>query len=228
METQLHDLTPAYALDALHDDELRAYEEHLRRCARCQGELAALSEPVAALAYAVESPAPPPALRDRILERARAERPNVVPLRPRVLGVTRAAAALAAAAAVGFAIWGVSLQRKLDRTEQSAQQPLNIFAESGTRQVPVSGDHGTLYVAPTGQAALVVATLEPAPKGKTYEAWVIRAGNPSRAGTFSGRGGPALVPLELPVPNGSIVAVTLERAGGVAAPTGPRVLSAQA
>ena len=30
----LHDLTPAYALDALGETEQREYEEHLAQCAR--------------------------------------------------------------------------------------------------------------------------------------------------------------------------------------------------
>ena len=36
----LHDLTAAYALDALDPDEARAYEEHLAHCERCRSELA--------------------------------------------------------------------------------------------------------------------------------------------------------------------------------------------
>ena len=79
-----NELTAAYALDALDDDEARAYEAHLARCERCRDELAALSETASALAYAREAPAPPPALRERILAagRARARRTSC-PLRPR-------------------------------------------------------------------------------------------------------------------------------------------------
>ena len=40
----LHDLTAAYALDALDPEDARRYEAHLARCERCQEELAALSE----------------------------------------------------------------------------------------------------------------------------------------------------------------------------------------
>ena len=81
---ELHDLTPAYALDALDPDERRAYEEHLAGCERCRGDLAELGETVGALGLAAEGPAPPEALRDRILVAAREEGPsNVVALRPR-------------------------------------------------------------------------------------------------------------------------------------------------
>src|ERR671935_386966 len=78
----IHELTAAYALDALDEHDEREYEEHLARCPHCREELASLTETATSLAYGVESPTPPPALRNRILEQARSERPNVVPLRP--------------------------------------------------------------------------------------------------------------------------------------------------
>jgi anti-sigma factor RsiW len=40
MEADLHDLTAAYALDALDPDEAREYEAHLARCERCRAERA--------------------------------------------------------------------------------------------------------------------------------------------------------------------------------------------
>ena len=71
METDaIHELTAAYALDALDEAEVREYEDHLARCPRCRDELASLGEAAAALAYAADAPAPPPALRTRILEQA--------------------------------------------------------------------------------------------------------------------------------------------------------------
>src|SRR5437667_253238 len=70
----IHELTAAYALDALDEGERDAYEEHLATCERCRDELGTLSEATAALAYGVETPLPPPSLRGRILEEAAAER----------------------------------------------------------------------------------------------------------------------------------------------------------
>src|SRR5204862_5350511 len=92
----IHDLTTAYALDALSPDEAREYEEHLATCERCRRELAELSSVAGTLAFGVESPPPPPALRDRILVAARAERDNVVPLRPRWTLAAKAVTAVAA------------------------------------------------------------------------------------------------------------------------------------
>ena len=121
MGTQaLHDLTAAYALDALDPEERREYEAHLARCDRCRDELASLSEASTSLAYAVDPAAPPPQLRERILAAARAERPNVVPLRPRWALPAAATAVVAVAAAIALAVWATSLSGRLDRRSKIA------------------------------------------------------------------------------------------------------------
>jgi anti-sigma factor RsiW len=224
----IHELTAAYALDALDERDEREYEEHLARCPRCREELASFTETATSLAYGVESPMPPPALRDRILERARAERPNVVPLRPPWRSWTAAAAAVAACAAIGLGIWAVTLSRSLDRTRSAKEQQagvLSIVGDPAARRFALSGAHGTLVVSRTGASALLVSNLRPAPSGKTYEAWVIQGKTPKRAGTF-GEAKPFR--LTRPVPQGAVVAVTLERHGGVDAPTTKPLTAAQA
>jgi len=106
-----HDLTAAYALDALAPDEAEAYERHLSRCEECREQLAELSEASAALAFASVAPAPPPRLREAILETAAAERSNVVPLVRRSRWVTRGLAVAAAAVACIAVGLGVSLSQ---------------------------------------------------------------------------------------------------------------------
>jgi anti-sigma-K factor RskA len=77
------------------------------------------------------------------------------------------------------------------------------------------GNRGALALAPDGSAA--IAWSGPAaPAGKTYEAWVIRNGTAQRAGLLSGR---STLRIQQPVGRGAVVAVTLERAGGVDQPT---------
>ncbi len=79
-----------------------------------------------------------------------------------------------------------------------------------------------------GSATLQVSGLAAAPNGKTYEAWVIPKGKaPRPAGLFSG-GATTTIHLKRAVPNGALVAVTIERAGGVPAPTTTPILSARA
>jgi anti-sigma-K factor RskA len=202
--TGIHELSAAYALDALGADEREEFEEHLTRCPKCREAVASFQETASALAHHVDMPPPPPLLRDRILEQVRRERPNVAPLRPRwVFPATATVAAVAACAAIGFGIWAAALNNRLGQRPEA---------------VGLSGANGSLIVSPAREGTLVVRNLDPAPAGKTYEAWVIKGGTPLPAGTFTGGGRVAFV-LTRPVPDGAIVAVTLERTGGVAKPT---------
>jgi anti-sigma-K factor RskA len=216
----VHDLTAAYALHALDGAEREEYEAHLAHCERCRAELAELTESAAALAWAVESPPPPPELRARILAG------NVVRLRPR--RVWPAAAAVAACAAIGLAVWSATLNSSL-RHERDHASALAIAADPASRKVDLEGRHGMLAVSPRGDAVLVVSKLPAAPAGMTYEAWVIPAGGaPQRAGTFDGGGTMTMVELAMPVPAGATVAATMEHDGGADAPTSKPFLSARA
>jgi anti-sigma-K factor RskA len=222
----IHDLTPAYALDALDSHESVEFEEHLRHCERCQAELADLHEATSSLAYATPPVAAPEALRGRILEQARAERSNVIPFpqrRNRTNWVLAAAASIAAAAAIGLGIWAAMLNSDLG-AEQAARQRLNdalaLVAAPGTDHVDLSGGNGSLAVGPTGRGVLVIPRLPKAPAGRTYEAWVIKGTKASPAGLFLGSGsGTTVVPLTRPVDPGSVVAVTVEPRKGSAQPT---------
>jgi anti-sigma-K factor RskA len=199
---ELHDLTAAYALDALDPDEAEAYERHLGQCEECRKQLAELNEGAAALAFEAVAPAPPPRLRAAILEQAAAERSNVVPLVRRRWVARGLAVAAAAAACVAVGI-GVSLSQS-----------------THTRTFTVVVDR-------FGNGTLSVSGLPAAPSGKTYEAWIIpTSGAPRPAGLFPG-GASTTLHLQGSVPHGSIVAVTRERAGGVDKPTTAPILSAQ-
>jgi anti-sigma factor RsiW len=218
-----HDLTAAYALDALDADEARAYEAHLARCERCRDELAQLSEAAGALAYASDAPAPPTELRARILQEARRERPNVVPLRPRWTIPVAAAAAVAACAAIALGLWAASLHGKLDRQHRIAA----VLEDPAATHTALAADRGTLVVAPNGSAVLLVKRLSPAPSGRTYEAWIAAGGSPRPAGTFAGGSKHSLLLLTHRVPPAAQVLVTVEKAGGVDAPTQKPFLSVQ-
>jgi anti-sigma-K factor RskA len=213
MQDGLHSLVAPYALDALGDEEERGFEEHLATCERCREELAGLREAAASLAYGAAGPAPPSALKERILEQARAERPNVrsLPRRSRRWAApVAAAAALAAAVALGVGVWSA--------TRPETSDPFaSVLAQPGAKLVPVDG-RGAVAVAPDGSAALAL-TVPPAPKGKDYEAWVIDGGKATRAGLFGGSEGTSVLNLDEPVRRGAVVAVTLERDGGVEQPT---------
>jgi anti-sigma-K factor RskA len=233
MSQDHHDLLAAYALDALDDDERERFERHLEECDECSEQLALLREPVAALAYAVEGPAPPEALRGRIIEGVRAEpRAAVIKLPRRNWTLTAVAGVAAAAAclAIGLGIWANSLSNSLDR-ERSAKSAYEEAAKVLTSNPivkPLIGADGSLLVADDGRAALVVCGLADAPSAKTYEAWVITGETPQPAGLFRGGNGCSPVVLTERVPSNATVAVTLERAGGATSPTLPILFRAEA
>jgi anti-sigma-K factor RskA len=218
----IHDLTAAYALDALDPHDEERYEEHLATCERCREELAELRDPVATLAYGVESPAPPPELRGRILEAARSERSNVVPIRRRWPAALAAVAAVAATVAIALGLWGSSVSDQLDR-ERSISA---ILSDPGAKSIPLKGANGRVVVTDTGEAALVVSGLATAPEGKTYELWVAQNGKMLPAGVFDAKHERDVVRLTRPVPPGSGVAVTVEDDGGTDAPTGDPIFTA--
>lgn len=211
MEQELvHDLVAAYALDALDESERRDFEAHLATCDRCREELEGLRGAAAALAYVPEGPAPPPALRERVLQRVHDESAsNVVPLRRRVaLPAVATLAVVAAAAAIVLGIWASSLSSSLD-TKTAA---LGVLANPASKRMSL-GTQSQVVVAPDGRAA-VVSGLSRAPDGKTYELWVIDGGKARPAGLFD-RGTPSTpVLLARKVPKGAQVGLSVERAGG--------------
>jgi anti-sigma-K factor RskA len=207
-QPELHELAPAYALNALDPEDRWTYQRHLDTCERCREEVARLREGAAELAYAAAWPEPRPELRDRILRAAREERPApVIPLRRRWLfPATAVAAAAAACAAIGLGLWANSLRDQVDRQ----------------RVVAFSGAPGQLVI--SGNEASIVTCVDRAPLEKTYEAWVIENEVPRPAGLF--RGGCGTVELTRPVEPGVTVAVTLEAAGGSDVPKGDILMSA--
>jgi anti-sigma-K factor RskA len=236
MEPGIHELTAGYALDALDPEQRRAYEEHLEGCERCKEELARFWDVSASLALAATGPDPSPELRERILAVARAEPQKVVPIqrKPRLtrgwaLGAVAAVAAVAAVVAIALGAWAASLHGRLgDANDRLAadRAALAIVSDPSARSVAFAKGDGRLVVAPQGRAAMIVEGLAKAPSGKTYEVWVINGTKPTRAGVFEG-GGRSVVAVRGTVGKDAVVAVTLERAGGVSAPTTPPVAASQ-
>src|SRR5688572_17551973 len=179
METGIHELTAGYALDALDENERRAYEAHLADCEHCQQELESFWTTTAALAVAASGPEPSVALRARILADVRAEPPqNVLPFGPRrrrVAPVLGAVAAVAAVVALAFGLWGSSLSSELDESRAALEREraaAAVLADPDARSVALVDGDGRLVVGADGEAVLVVEGLGPAPSGKTYELWV--------------------------------------------------------
>jgi anti-sigma-K factor RskA len=235
METGIHELTAGYALDALDADERRAYEAHLAGCEHCQQELESFWTTTEALAVAASGPEPSTALRERILTAVRAEPPqNVVPLesrRRRAAPVLGAVAAVAAVVALAVGLWAASLSGDLDETRAALERERAaavVVANPDSRTIALEAGTGRLVVDPSGAAALVLHGLGPAPRGMTYEAWIIEDDVPRPAGLFPGQDGIDVVGVDGEVGPGSVVAVTVEPSGGVLTPSGATVVASEA
>jgi hypothetical protein len=180
----------AYALDALEDAEVPAFEEHLAACSRCQDELAAMRRTIDELPTA-EPVAPGSELKQRVMGTVRAEaagrtrsRPTVAAaghaprvrrpswLKPRVLiGAGAAAAALLAVLLVLTVGGGHSVQTFSG----------TVYAPGASASVRQSGSG----------AQLTFSRLPGPPPGRLYQVWLSRSGSapqPTRT-LFAARNG---------------------------------------
>jgi anti-sigma factor RsiW len=232
MDTEIHELTAGYALDALDPAEREAFERHLAGCEQCQEELASFWEVTSALAVATGGPVPSATLRDRILGDARAEKQTVVPIasRRRLSPVLASITAVAAAVAIGLGIYSISLGGRLDDTKAALtaqESAAAVLADSTATTVALESGSGRLVVADDGSAVLVLDDLAAAPAGMTYQAWVVAGETPVSAGTFDTADKQAIVPIPQPVPAGAVVAVTVEKAGGATSPSLPPLAASE-
>jgi anti-sigma-K factor RskA len=174
------DTAAAYALHALPDDEVQAFEEHLAACARCRDELALLREAVAALPAVAPQLAPAPELKQRVMAAvgseggartgAQAAGEPTRPARRRPWLVTRPSwlkpgVAIAAAAAVLVAVLGV-----LTLGGGSSARTFTgvVHAPGATASVRESGNRGQLRF----------SRMPAPPAGRIYQVWLQRAGTP--------------------------------------------------
>jgi hypothetical protein len=169
-----------------------------------------------------EAPAATPTRR--VLE------PVEIPPQRGLSGATIAGIALVVGvAAIALGLWAFVTSVRAQETvfvpravpNTPADRAIALLANPSTRRLPLDGSRGrvVLAVGRGGRALLVVDGIAPAAAGHSYEAWVLRprAKAPAPAAVFSGKEN--VVPLAIPVRQGSIVAVSVERAGGAAAPT---------
>ena len=223
-----HDAS-AYVLDSLEPDERAAFETHLAGCGECAAEVRSLRSVTGALALGVPQRTPRRELRDRIL----GSLPNPVHDKPAprkgalVLRWLPAAAALALA--FGFGIYALVLQSRL--TE--AQSALAVLVAPDVARIDLAGQP----VAPLARARALwsrdrgmifsVTDLPPAPEGRVYQVWVVTSAAPISAGLLTpdaSGAGSAFFETDPDIAPPVAVAVTLEPAGGVPAPTGERYL----
>ena len=209
----IHELTAAYALHALDREEEGEFEAHLA-AARAAARISSpcRRRPASSLTRRRRWSHRPPA-RDRIIERAwrGAAASNVVTLPRRRLTPIRRAAAVAAAVAVGLGLWP---PREGTRSTRSAR--LAVLADPAAQQILLQGA-ADAWSFPRGRARSSSAVSSLRPKTRPT-----RRGGSSKAsaGISAARTPATCTYLTRCIPRGAIVAVTIERAGGVESPEG--------
>jgi hypothetical protein len=238
LRQDVHSLTGAYAVDAIDDaGETERFEQHLRRCQQCSGEVRGFAETATRLAFAASVP-PPRAMRANVLSaisvtrqlppvtepgrsRARPARafwPGRMPL------LSYAFAAACAGVAVVLAIVLIGTRHQLNRAEDRNTALAAVLAAPDSRavtQTTSAGGHATLVYSLRRHAVIFTSHgLPPPPPGKVYELWLIGPPHVRPAGLLGsgapGRSGPVLAEGVI---RGDYFGLTIEPAGGTKKPT---------
>lgn len=170
--SRFEDLLPAYALGALDGDDLREMEEHLAGgCEECRRQLAQWDLDLESLAASVPPVVPSDMTRTRVLRLVA----GAAPASRRLPWWT----ALAAAALLAVAIWGVAGQLRmsgeLDRLEGERNRLASQVEQLGREVTQVRGEaqrasQALQVVAAPGVRLVTLAGLGPSPEaaGHTY------------------------------------------------------------
>jgi anti-sigma-K factor RskA len=231
-ETHVLDLLPAYVLGSLDVEEASRVEEHLLSCLICRNESNTYQIAADQLSFAAPAAVPSSDLKDRLMQRVQATRPQ--PPRPapipsrswleRLLPVWSLASLFFIFVLAGFNLF---LWQRLNQLEV-------MTSPGGMRAVPLSApDHasratGFVLVSADGDSgALVVDGLPPLGESQQYQLWLIRDGQRTSGAIFStderSYGG-----TRIRAPGSlleySAVEITIEPKGGSSQPTGDDVL----
>lgn len=234
MAEELHvtDLLPAYALGSLGAEETRRVDEHLANCLICRGELKSFESVADQLSLAASLNTPSPDLKDRLMQRVQATRPQSraevqMPARPwfeRLLPAWGLASLLLVLALAGSNLF---LWQRMNQVE-FLTSPGRMRAVPLTATEQGSPATGFVLISASGdEGALVVDGLPPLAENQQYQLWLIRDGKRTSGAVFStdekSYGG-TRIRAPRPLLDYSSVGITIEPTGGSPQPTGKKVL----
>jgi anti-sigma-K factor RskA len=240
-----------HALGALDAEEAQAFEAHLAACPECARNAAEARGRMALLSLAAPLQSPSPAVKRRLMQQIRedATASRLSQEAPSASGRWWAfgwATTATALAAITVFLWIGNNQMRMELEalrEATRQERVEIERSRALVALLSAPDRVDVALAPGAEApgararvlyssseGLVFSAenLPASPEGKTYQLWLVPAsGNPVSAGIFhpdaDGRASILLPPLPAGVA-AKAFAVTVEPAGGVPQPTGPKVL----
>jgi anti-sigma-K factor RskA len=250
---ELQEQASLYAAGAMTVSEQQEYVRHLEddQCAVCREEVKELQATVSMLAFDTLSVAPSPAVRERLLQQARAVAPprtagSAMPfLRRRWLELVTTSAAIGAIVVAMAATQANNEMKRLTDALVSRIAQLEVevarnqtyvatLTSPDVKVVNLAGQgtnaqaNGRIFWDPKDKKWLFYArSLPPVSADRSYELWFVpKTGNPVRAAVFNTEAA-GTAQLEIPVPEGldlRAAAVTTEPAGGTDLPTGPYAL----
>ena len=236
-EQELLDLAYPYALGAVSEDERAEIADRLAataaHTARTFARIVADTQETMALVTACDTLAPPPRLRESLLQAARAqpEQGGADDLarhraRRRRL-ITRVA--LAAAAAVVIGVASTVVVRSFDRSP-TVPSVAQVLASPDIRTTTTEIAGGTITLSASALANSVVVAMSdvpPPPEGHVYQMWFVPTSGTARsAGTMSADTMPPPGGEVIPELNSATaVAVTVEPGAGSSQPTGTPVVT---
>ena len=231
-----------YAMGVLEEPEKTELRAHLERgCEHCTAGIREARQWATAMGASVEAPEPPRNLRNRVLAIAGAAPPTRWHWRT----AWQAAAAMALIAIGAIFYQGMRRDEQTEALRQqlnastveaaSLRSALALLQAPETREVTFgqgapAPPRGRIFFNPSS-VLLLASNLPAPPAGKTYEMWIIpKGGKPAPAGLFSSSAqGTALHFYNAParLSETDTIAVTLEVASGVAAPTSQPIIGVQ-
>jgi anti-sigma-K factor RskA len=241
-----------YALGVIEGVEYEEFRAHLASCEECARKLAEAQGRIASLSFALEPATPPAGAKERLMRRVRAESKENLARVPKAEPGARATwwTMVLAPVTLALAIATVYLWTSNDRLKEEirgedaqvqslkhevheANELMELETAKDTvsvKMMPMKKEEptrGQVLYNPRMGMAFYTDTLPPAPKNMTYQLWLVPMnGAPISAGTF-GSGTAAGFHMMAHMPEGieaKAFAVTMETAGGVPQPQGPKLL----
>lgn len=249
------ELAGLYVLDALDPEERAAVDAHLASCTEAHEEFAELGAVAPALASLAEPESAPADLKNRVMAdyragaaatmrqpapQVRAPAPVIEMSRYRRPWLGWAAAAAAVLLIAVTAGWAYVAQSRANVETQRSEliaAAINVMAQPGSTVAFISGTgaspdstqaHGFAAFPANGEGYLVMVGLPDAPAGQTYQAWYLVNGAATSAGLLDvDADGYAVLGDLSGLTGADLVALTIERAGGVDQPTGNPVAAGE-
>ncbi len=207
-----------YAAGVLERDDSATFDAHLRNCDECRAEIRRIEAELGWLPMALAPVAPQPGFRRRIIQQV-LERPDSRARRWRL------PAGLAASLLLAGGAWWAGSQGTRELQTQLVQQETRLAALQDTLAImhrasrvmqaslETAGRRGGLVIFAdevTHRWNVVVHGLPPAPPGRRYQFWFIRADGMVRGAEIRlGQPGPVMFTTGMPKTGGTVIGAAL-------------------